>query len=360
MGINPQKDEFTIKLAGGPDGDVAGNEILNLYRYYPKTAKLLALTDITGTIYDPKGLDLSILADLFTQVRGIRYYPPKKLSPGGFLLDKYSKRYQTQFVQQTLCWRREEDKLVEDWLSGSDMNYLFRMNVHKTKTDIFVPAGGRPRTLNETNIQDFLDETGKPTSRAIVEGANLYLTPRARRILEEKGVLIIKDSSANKTGVICSSFEVLCDLAIGDEEFLANKTLLVKEILERLHECAYNEAVLLLQTHKKTNRYLTDISDTISERINHYTYQLLDYLETIPLSDDPEDLKIQVFLAYCLPTLRTHYRENLMREIPEHHKKAIIACHIASQLIYRNGVNWAPSIVDILPLIEKNKELLKI
>ena len=32
--------------------------IYNLYHYYPETAKLLALTDISGTIYDPEGLDL--------------------------------------------------------------------------------------------------------------------------------------------------------------------------------------------------------------------------------------------------------------------------------------------------------------
>ena len=39
------------------------------------------------------------------------------------------------------------------------------------------PAAGRPRTLGDTNYKDFLDETGKPTARGIIEGANLYLTP---------------------------------------------------------------------------------------------------------------------------------------------------------------------------------------
>jgi glutamate dehydrogenase len=53
---DPYTDPFTVKITGGPDGDVAGNQIYNLYRYYPKTAKVLALTDVSGTIYDPEGL----------------------------------------------------------------------------------------------------------------------------------------------------------------------------------------------------------------------------------------------------------------------------------------------------------------
>src|SRR5690606_25573270 len=65
LGIEPEKDSFTIKISGGPDGDVAGNEILNLYKCYPKTAKLLALTDVSGTIYDPEGLDLEEMSELF-------------------------------------------------------------------------------------------------------------------------------------------------------------------------------------------------------------------------------------------------------------------------------------------------------
>lgn len=351
MDIDPKKDLFTIKMTGGPDGDVAGNQLLNLYHFYPETAKVVALTDATGAIYDEKGLDLSILKDLFHQKKGIRFYPPEKLSAGGFLVDKSQKRYLANYVQETLCWRQKEGKIIEDWISGSDMNYLLRSHLHQTKTDLFIPAGGRPRTLNESNIQEFLDETGKPTSRAIVEGANLYLNEKARRILEEKGVLIIKDSSANKAGVICSSFEVLCGLALGDEKFVVFKDILIVEILERLKQYAYNEAELLLQTHRETGEYLTTISDQISERINQFKYQILDYLDLLPLLPNRQDPMIRCFLNYCLPVLKNQFTEELLREIPEHHKKAIIACHIAAYMVYKKGLNWSPSIVDILPLI---------
>ncbi|PJD94378.1 MAG: glutamate dehydrogenase [Parachlamydia sp.] len=356
VGIDPTKDVFTVKMSGGPDGDVAGNQICNLQKYFPKTAKLLALTDISGTIHDPEGLDLDCLVELFHERKPIRFYPPEKLNEGGFLVDKDSKRSQTAFTQQVLCWKKVNGALVEDWISGSDMNHLVRHNVHQTKTDVFIPSGGRPRTLNQSNIEDFLDGTGAPTSRIIIEGANLYLTPQARRFLEENGALVVKDSSANKTGVICSSFEILSGLVLSDEEFIANKKQLVSEILERLKQCAANEANLLLRTLKENGGYLTDISELISKRINQFTYQLLDFLDEIELSKNPNDPLIRAFLRYCLPTLREKYQDALLREIPDHHKKAIIACAISSHLVYTRGVSWFPSIVDILPLLLDHKE----
>lgn len=351
LGIDPKTDSFTIKMSGGPDGDVAGNQIYNLYRFYPKTAKLLALTDITGTINDPQGLDLSTLTELFKQGLGIKNYPPEKLHKGGFLLDKTTKRSPTPFVQQTLCWRNQEGVLIQDWISGSDMNHLLRNNVHQTITHIFIPSGGRPRTLNENNYQEFLDERGRPTSKAIIEGANLYLTPEARRELENLGVLIIKDSSANKGGVICSSFEVLSGLALGDDLFFENKKDIVDEILDRIKQYALNEARLLLRTHKETGDFLTDISDQISNHINQFTYHLLDYLDKITISSDPSDPAIKCFLNYCLPTLRNKYQDLLLKEIPEHHKKAIIARQIASNLVYKKGLSWSPTVVDIFPVL---------
>lgn len=359
MGIDPTELSFTVKMSGGPDGDVAGNQIGNLFRDYSKTAKILALTDISGTIFDPHGLDLSLLMQLFKEAKPIRFYPAEKISSGGFLVDRDVKRNQTAFVQQTLCKKKEGGKVIDEWLSGSDMNSLVRQHMHHIMTDIFIPAGGRPRTLNEGNYREFLSLKGEPSAKAIIEGANLYLTQEARRSLEKLGVLIIKDSSANKTGVICSSFEVLCGLALGDDEFIANKEQLVKEILERLQECAFNEARLLLKTHQESGRFLTDISDAISERINQYTYQILDYLETQPLPSNADHPLIKCFLSYCLPTLRTRFREQLLREIPDHHKKAIIACHIGAQIVYKHGLNWSPTIVNILPIVLSDFTLLE-
>jgi len=355
LGINPKKDQFTIKISGGPDGDVAGNQLLNLYKDFPDTAKVLALTDISGTIYDPDGLDLEELVKLFSGGKSIRFYPPEKLNENGFLLDLKTKKEPTAYITQTLCWKKERNELVRKWLSGSEMQHLFRYNVHKTKTDIFIPAGGRPRTLNSSNYEEFLDSEGIPTSKAIIEGANLYLTEGARKNLEDLGVIIIKDSSSNKGGVICSSFEVLSCLILSEEEFIDKKNILVSEILEIIKKAALNEARLLLHNYQKKNAYLTDISDLISEKINDYKYELLDFLDLETLSTNPKDPLIKCLLVYCPKSLRKINK--IIENVPEIHKKAIIACHIASNLVYTRGTDWSPSVVDVLPLIAQDSKI---
>jgi glutamate dehydrogenase len=347
--VDPKKDKFTLKMTGGPDGDVAGNEMHNLFLFYPRTAKLLATTDVSGTIFDPEGLDLEIVTQLFKDGKPIRFYLPEKLSEGGFLLDSKTRREESAYVQQTLLQRKQGGKVVQEWISGNEMNHILRTNVHQVKADVFIPGGGRPRTLNENNYRDFLDEAGKPTSKAIVEGGNLYLTPAARRALEKLGVIIIKDSSANKGGVICSSFEVLCGLVLSEEEFMKEKPAIVEDILTVIESRSRDEAHVLLASHGQA--FLTDVSEWISERINAYTDELMAYLTPLKLSNDPNDPLIKCLLNYCLPTLRKKYQDRILKEVPDMHKKAIIACFLAQRLVYRKGLSWSPSIVDVLPLI---------
>ncbi len=352
IGIDPEKDSFTIKISGGPDGDVAGNQIYNLYKYYPKTAKLLAITDISGTMYDPEGLDLEELVKLFKEEKAINFYPPEKLHDGGFLLDLQTRRVQNEYSTQTLCYRKEGTKIVQDWLIGNDTHHLFSHNLHQTITDVFVPGGGRPRTLNQGNWKDYLDPTGEPTSRAIIEGANLYLTNEAREALENKGVVIIKDSSANKGGVICSSLEVLSCLVLTEEEFAEEKDALMKEILAFIREKASDEVNLMLKTHKETGLGLCEISDWISKRINTYTYQILDHLEKMDLPTDQDNPLNKCMIEYCPVIFRSDkYKKRLFSNIPVIQQKAMISCYIASRMVYNKGLGWSPSIVDVLPLI---------
>lgn len=351
LGINPAKDSFTVKMTGGPDGDVAGNQILNFHRYYPRTAHLLALTDVSGTIYDPKGLDLAACVELFKMNRTISYYPKERLSEGGFLLDKDTKKDETPYAQLTLCWRNFNGKIVEDWLNGNEMNALYRNNVHQTKADIFIPAGGRPKTLSEGNIQEFLDNKGQATSRAIIEGANLYLSNEARAILEDKGVIIIKDSSANKAGVMCSSFEILCGLALTDQEFMQNKDKLVQEILKIVEKKVRNEVLALLKSKNYNGQHLTILSDEISKKINIFKDELQEHLSKLNLQDPQHAELLQCFINYCPKTLQEQFTARLISEIPDNHQKAIIACTVASGSVYQNGLDWWPSIVDILPIL---------
>ncbi len=82
-----------------------------------------------------------------------------------------------------------------------------------------MPCGGRPSSVNINNWTRWINDNGEPRFKVIVEGANLFITQQARLRLEEKGVILYKDASANKGGVTSSSLEVLASLALTDEEW---------------------------------------------------------------------------------------------------------------------------------------------
>ncbi len=354
LGIDPEKELFTVKMSGGPDGDVAGNQILNLEKYFGKTAKLLTLIDVSGVIYDPQGLDLAYLKELFLQTKPIRFYPPEKLSDGGFLLDMRAEKKEAIHIVKILCQRKVGDRLHEEWLSGSEAQEIVRTFVHKTKADVFIPAGGRPGALNQYNVSEFLDSSLKPTARAIIEGANLYITQEARDFLEQKGTIIIKDSSANKGGVICSSFEVLSSLSLSDSEFMDHKEEIVKEILEKIVQYAREEVRLIIDTHRKTHESCSHISEDISDRINKYSKEIRDYLRPVELHEMPY---MSCFFEFCLPLLVAKFSDRLKSSIPDVHKKAIIASWIASKVVYTRGLDWSPSVVDVLPFLVQDPNI---
>lgn len=56
----------------------------------------------------------------------------------------------------------------------------------------------QPESVDITNVSKLFDADGKPHFKAVVEGANLFFTQQARLHLEKRGVIVFKDSSANK------------------------------------------------------------------------------------------------------------------------------------------------------------------
>ncbi|MEY2794903.1 MAG: hypothetical protein RIR10_619, partial [Planctomycetota bacterium] len=194
-GIDPRKQKFTIKITGGPDGDVAGNMMRILDRDYGKNAIIVGVGDGSGVGEDPEGLDHAELLRLFNEGLPIASFDRKKLSAKGRVVSV-------------------------DEPEGAQL----RNSMHnRLVTDAFVPGGGRPATIHEGNWQEFLTADGKPSTQVISEGANLFLTPGAREELCKRGATIIKDSSANKCGVICSSYEISACMVLTDEEFLSIK-----------------------------------------------------------------------------------------------------------------------------------------
>ncbi|WP_218110187.1 NAD-glutamate dehydrogenase domain-containing protein [Oligoflexus tunisiensis] len=315
LGIDPATDKFTVKMTGGPDGDVAGNELKILHREYGENARVVAISDGYGAAYDPQGLDWSELLRLVHEGKSIMEFNKEKLSqdPNGFVV-----------------------------IANSNENIRIRNEIYrKVYADIFIPAGGRPYSVNDKNWVDFFGKNGQASVRAIVEGANIFFTKEARRGLQEKGIIIVKDSSANKTGVICSSYEIIASLTLSAEEFLEIKTIYVSEVIQILRKKADQEAKLLFrELSQEENRNLVDLSLLISREINHLTDVLLENLSerTDDVLKDPffQDIVIQ----HCPPVLVEKYRDRILERLPDAHKIAIISSSVASYVVYKEGLGW--------------------
>ena len=218
-----------------------------------------------------------------------------------------------------------------------------RNTLHNTATaDVFIPAGGRPDTINAKNWGQFLLSDGTPSARAIVEGANIFISKEARDHLQEAGVIFLHGSSANKTGVICSSYEILAGLILSAEEFLDIKKDYVDQVLTILEHRARSEARLLTREFRYGGGRtpMTEISFAASREIN----ELGDMISEI-LAEHVSDLHgnpdlCELILDYCPPVLVEKFRERIITDIPVRHQFALLGAVFASSMVYREGLGW--------------------
>ncbi|MGE4297586.1 MAG: NAD-glutamate dehydrogenase domain-containing protein [Desulfovibrionaceae bacterium] len=325
LGINPKTTPFTVKLTGGPRGDVAGNAMRLLMRDYGANARIVAVSDGHGAAYDPDGLDHAELLRLVDAELGIAAFDPAALHGA----------HACVMSAQT----PEGAKL--------------RNTLHNTaRADIFIPSGGRPNTIHERNWSQFLDADGVPTAKAIVEGANIFISPLARARLQEKGVLILHGSSANKTGVICSSYEILGGLVMNETEFLAIKGQYVTEVLHILRQRARAEARVLLREYVGSGgkRPLTDLTMELSKEINRASDALYAALAEKGgnVCDDPA-LREMVH-AYCPPVLVARYGDRIPSRVPKRHLNALVSAYVASRIVYAEGLGWLSWITTVRSL----------
>ena len=84
-GIDPYTQPFTVKLTGGPDGDVAGNMIKIMHREYGDKVRVVGMADGSGCAEDPAGLPMAELLRLFEQSLPLSALDRAALSPSGLL-----------------------------------------------------------------------------------------------------------------------------------------------------------------------------------------------------------------------------------------------------------------------------------
>lgn len=327
LGIDPRNEPFTVKITGGPAGDVASNVMKILMREYGANARIIAMTDGHGAAYDPEGMDHRELVRLIDG----------NLKASDF--DKTRLRGEGAFVVST----------------NDPESARIRNELHNTAVaDLFIPSGGRPDTINMSNWKHFLQEDGTPSARGIVEGANIFISAEARAELERAGVLAVPGPSANKTGVICSSYEILAGLILNEQEFLGIKKTYVTQLLDILRLRARSEARVLMREFKLAGgtRTVTELSYELSASINALADRVAEVLERSigTVADDPR--LCDVLLAYCPAILVEEYRDRIINDLPRRHQLALVASFVSAKMLYQEGMGWTDKLVSLRDVSE--------
>ena len=338
LGIDMHTQPFSVKFTGGPNGDVAGNAMKLMLDRCPQV-QIKLIIDGSGALYDPVGLNRAALSELVL-MSDIDAYDTAALNPGGYVLyRKVTRSEGTRKLYRKIL--RTHGGVEEIWMSNDDFYRSYHSLLFKVSAHLFIPAGGRPETIDAGNLQNFFDEAKQPSARVIVEGANSFITPDARIELQKRGVVIMRDASANKCGVISSSYEILANLMLSDEEFLENKAEYVADVISILNQLAEKEAALILSRHREaggTASY-TEISDCLSREINANYAKFFEFFENNP------DLCLQPHyenaVFHALPRMirgNATYRKRI-KELPVKIRHAIIANTLASSMAYSGDDN---------------------
>ncbi len=319
-----EKDVKKIQT-GGPDGDLGSNEIKI------SEDKTVAVIDGSGVLYDINGINREELLKLANERKMVENFDKSMLSPEGFFVSVNDKKV-------TL----PDGTFVPN---GEEFRNSFHLNP-LAKADIFVPCGGRPGAVNINNWRQLFDDKGNSKFKIIVEGANLFITEEARLRLEEHGVIIIKDASANKGGVTSSSLEVFAALALSDDEFEAHMRVkdgkdpefrksYVDEVIKTIKYNARTEFEFLWSENEQKGIPFTHLTNMVSRKINDMT----DAIFNSDLLANTK-LKEKVVKEYMpKPLLDLVGIENILKRVPENYLNAIVSTKLATSFVYTHGLD---------------------
>ncbi len=179
-------------------GNVGGTAALLLHH---EGCKVVAVSDVSGGLHDPKGLDVEAIAAYLTQ-RG---------------------------------------RLLKDYAAPKGAKRITNAELLECDCDLLVPAA--------LENQITAENAGRIKARIVVEGANGPTTAEADAILERRGVKVVPDILANAGGVVVSYFEWVQNIQslMWDEEEV-NRTL------EKIMIRAFNEVWAKTEKHGTTMR----------------------------------------------------------------------------------------------------------
>jgi len=274
------------------------------------------MSDHSGAVENPDGLDMEELYRLHIEDLPIDAYDPSKLYGGDLHL-----------------------------VTTTDGTQKRNTMHNRILADVFVPAGGRPNTINALNWKHYLTAEGKPSAPIIVEAANIYTTPEARKLLGDQGVMIVKDSSANKAGVCCSSYEIVASMLLSKEEFMAIKEELVEDVLKRLRHIAKQEAQLLFRESRlNPSVQIPDVAVEISKAITRCG----DIFEVL-LTENLDVLDVETrrrLVVESLPEKLVEVAGERLDDLPPAYTRAMLCASLASRMVYNEGLDFIESLSD--------------
>lgn len=186
-------------------------------------------------------------------------------------------------------------------------------------------------------------------------------------LFDEKGVIIVKDSSANKCGVITSSYEILASMLVSPEEFVDIKDELVPDVLIQLKRLARTEAELLFHEFSvDPHTALPKQSERISRAIIRVHDAITNTLSTgmkvkADGTMDWDQLLIASSGGACGMTLGEvvasaageHVPKKLLEQVnietlrervPWMYLVNIVACNLATRLVYTEGLEFTENL----------------
>jgi glutamate dehydrogenase len=323
--LGVREEDCTKIQTGGPDGDLGSNEILI------SKDKYLGIVDGSGVLYDPNGLDRTELLRLAKARATVSNFARARLSSQGFLV----------LINDLDVTLPDGTKIA----SGVDLRDTFHLSKYSS-ADLFVPCGGRPNAVHVGNVKQLFRADGSCKFKYIVEGANLFFTTDARKVLEAAGVKLFKDASTNKGGVTSSSLEVFASLAMAPEDHDVHMCVeagaippqfykeYVEDILEIIRRNADNE-FRILWGQMKQGRTSIEATDQLSNKINFLT-------DTInnDLNETGDKAVINKVLQMVIPKslIKKVGFESIWRNTPRNYLMAMVATNLASKYVYENGM----------------------
>jgi len=336
IGVDILQHPFSMKFTGGPNGDVAGNSMRLVLKRCPK-GKILSIVDGTAGLYDLEGADEEALSHIVLR-HDLDHFNPEALHPGGFMVFRGECRKEgLRKLYRKMT--RTDSGVEETWITADELHRELDHLLFSVSTDLFLPCGGRPETIDSENWHKLFFDENILTARVIIEGANSFISPKAREEIQKKGVVLIRDASANKCGVICSSYEIIANLLMTEKEFLMHKETYVKDVLDILEKRAEDETRLIFKRHHENegNVLHTEISNAISAEINEFYAGFFNFFQ-----EKPDLVNQPVFRKAIQSHLPAFIRENAkyrarVKNLPPKIKHAILASQIASSIVYHGG-----------------------